>query len=218
MEIIVEGKSIQYFIPNEVIFTIEFTTKGNTYEEVFSEGVRNVQLFIDEVLLKNHFRKEDMKTRNYVVKEDTKYNEITRQYDHDGYSFHQIASLKFDYSQELMANMMVSISKMANPPMYQIRFGLKDEKECRRQILASAYQDALEQAQAIANASLKTLKYCQRVDFKPFTTDYISQSMLGSNMLYNEKAYTGATEAIINTFTPEDIELCETLYCLWIAE
>ena len=31
-----------------------------------------------------------------------------------------------------------------------------------------------------------------------------------------ERAETATT--IMNTFTPEDIELSETLYCLWIAE
>ena len=36
--------------------------------------------------------------------------------------------------------------------------------------------------------------------------------------MYAEKACYGATQAIINTFTPEDIELFEKLYCLWIAE
>lgn len=218
MEIIVQGKGVEYFTPNEVTLSINFTTKGYTYEEVLREGTKNVELFIEELLVKNNFRKEDMKTRNFVIREDTKYNKMTGQYDRDGYSFNQVASLKFDYNKELMANMMVSISKLDNAPMCQINFGVKDEKECRRNILASAYKDAENQAQAIAEASGKTLKYCQKVDFKPFTTDYVSQAMIGSDMMYAEKACYGAAQTIVNTFTPEDIELSETLYCLWIAE
>lgn len=218
MEIIVQGKGVEYFTPNEVTFNLNFTTKGYTYEEVLREGTKNVQLFVEEILLKNNFKKEDMKTRNFVIREDTKYNKVTGQYDWDGYSFHQMALLKFDYNKELMANMMVSISKLDNAPMYQINFSVKDERECRRSILASAYKDAENQAQAIAEASGKILKYCQKVDFKPFTTDYNSQSMIGSDMMYAEKAYYGAAQTIVNTFTPEDVELSETLYCLWIAE
>lgn len=218
MEIIVQGKGVEYFTPNEVTLSINFTTKGYTYEEVLREGTKNVELFVEQLLIKNNFRKEDMKTRNFVIREDTKYNKITGQYDRDGYSFNQVASLKFDYNKELMANMMVSISKLDNAPMCQINFGVKDEKECRRNILASAYKDAENQAEAIAEASGKTLKYCQKVDFKPFTTDYVSQAMIGSDMMYAEKACYGAAQTIVNTFTPEDIELSETLYCLWIAE
>lgn len=218
MEIIVQGKGVEYFTPNEVTLSINFTTKGYTYEEVLRKGTENVQLFVEELIIKNNFKKEDMKTRNFVIREDTKYNKITGQYDPDGYSFNQMASLKFDYNKELMANMMVSISKLNNAPMCQISFGIKDEKECRRNILAIAYKDAEDQAKAIAEASGKTLKYCQKVDFKPFITDYVSQARIGSDMMYAEKACYGAAQTIVNTFTPEDIELSETLYCLWIAE
>ena len=218
MEIIVQGKGVKYFTPNEVTLSINFITKGYSYEEVLREGTKNVEVFVEELLIKNNFKKEDMKTRNFVIREETKYNKATGKYDPDGYSFNQIASLKFDYNKELMANMMVSISKLNNAPKCQISFGVKDEKECRRNILAIAYKDAEDQAKAIAEASSKTLKYCQKVDFKPFTTDYVSQARLGSDMMYAEKACYGAAQTIVNTFTPEDIELSETLYCLWIAE
>ena len=130
----------------------------------------------------------------------------------------ELVRLKFDYDKELIANMMVSISKLDNAPMCQINFGLKDERKCRRDLLTSAYKDAENQAQAIAEASGKTLKYCQKVDFKPFTTNYVSQAIIDSDMMYAEKACSGVTQTIVNTFTPEDIELSEILYCLWIAE
>lgn len=218
MEIIVQGKGVEYFAPNEVVLNINFNTKGLTYEEVLSEGTRNVQHFVNELLLKNGFQKEDMKTRNFVIREETKYNNITRNYDHDGYSFNQMAVLRFDYDKELMAKMMVAISRLENAPMCQIKFEVKDEKECKRKILAKAYKDAEVQALAIAEASGKTLKCCQKVDFKPFTTEYVSNAMIGSDVMYAEKAVRGAAQTIVNTFTPEDIELSETLYCLWIAE
>ncbi len=218
MEIIVQGKGVEYFAPDEVVLNINFNTTGLTYEEVLSEGTRNVQHFVNELLLKNGFQKEDMKTRSFVIHEKTKYNNITGNYDHDGYSFNQMAKLRFDYDKELMAKMMVAISRLENAPMCQIKFEVKDEKECKRKILAKAYKDAEVQALAIAEASGKTLKYCQKVDFKPFTTEYASNASLGSDMMYAEKAVMGAAQTIVNTFTPEDIELSETLYCLWIAE
>ena len=218
MEIIVQGEGTGYFTPNEVILNIHFTTKGYTYEEVLREGTKNVEVFVEELLLKNNFKKEGMKTRNFVIREDTKYNNITGQYDHDGYSFNQMASLKFDYDKELMANMMVSISKLDNAPMCQIQFGIKEEDACRRSILAKAYKAAEMQAEAIAEAAGKTLKSCQKVDFQPFTTDYVSRARIDSDVMYAEKAYHGIVQTIVNTFTPEDIEVSETLYCLWICE
>lgn len=218
MEIIVQGKGTEIFTPNEVILNIGFNTKGQSYEEVLSEGVKNVQKFVNELLLQNGFTTEDMKTRNFVVREDQKYDEVTRTYLFDGFSFNQNATLKFDYNKERMAKIMEDLSKLDNAPTCQINFGVKDAKECKRKILSKAYKEAELQAQAIAEAAGKSLKQCVKVDFKPFTTDYVSQTTFDSDMMYAKSARLGAAPAIINTFTPEDIELSETLYCLWLAE
>lgn len=218
MEIIVQGKGTEYFTPDEVILNISFNTKAQTYEQALSLGVNNVQRFVNELLLQNGFTIEDMKTRNFVVKEEKKYNEATRTYIFDGFSFSQKATLKFDYNKERMAKIIESLSKLDNAPSCEINFGVKDAKECKRKILAKAYKEAELQAYAIADAAGKSLKQCVKVDFKPFTTDYVSQSAFDTDMMYAKNLKYSAAPVIINTFTPEDIELTETLYCLWIAE
>lgn len=219
MEIITQGKGTDFFTPDQIILNINFNLKGKTYEEVLFEGTKTINDFVNELLLKKGFNKEDMKTRNFVIREETKYNEITRNYEPDGYSFSQNAILKFDYDKERLANMIEDISKLSNPPMSRINFGVKDEKDCRRKILAKAYKDAEEQAKAIAKAAGVTLSRCVKVDFKPFTEMYISNTSFDGDMMYrSEKTSFSAASAITNTFTPEDIELTETLYCLWLAE
>lgn len=50
------------------------------------------------------------------------------------------------------------------------------------------------------------------------TTEYYSRTSFGANMLCEDKVCIGTAKNISNTFTPEDIELTETLYCLWNAE
>ena len=159
-----------------------------------------------------------MKTRNFVIREETKFNNMTKNYDFDGYSYNQYAVLKFDYDINKMAKMMEEISKLDNPPKCQINFGIKDKKSCKREILSIAYKDAEEQAKAIAEASGKTLRRCIKVDFKPFTTEYVSLSTFNSDIAYEKSTRLSSAAMIVNTFTPEDIELTETLYCLWIAE
>lgn len=218
MEIVVQGKGVEYFTPNEVILNISFNIKGQSYEEALTAGVNNVQKFVNELLLQNGFTTNDMKTRSFVVKEDKKYDEMTRTYIFDGFSFNQNATLKFDYDKERMAKIIEAFSKLDNAPSCQINFGVKDAKECKRKIIAKAYKEAELQAQAVALAAGKSLKQCVKVDFKPFTTEYFSQSNLDTNMMYANDTRFGAAPAIINTFTPEDIELSETLYCLWITE
>ncbi len=216
MEIIVQGKGSKYVAPDEVIMTLNFITKGCSYEEVLNLGSKNVKLFIDKILIPNGFLDKDMKTRNFVIREETKFNNMTNNYDFDGYSFNQYAMLKFDYDIKKMAKIMEEISKLENPPKCQINFGIKDERSCKSDILTIAYKDAETQAKIIAKASGKTLKQCTKIDFKPFTTEYISPSTFDSNALHETRIC--ATSTIVDTFTPEDVELTETLYCLWIAE
>lgn len=57
-----------------------------------------------------------------------------------------------------------------------------------------------------------------KIDFKPFNTEYVSKTTFDSDLTYAEKTIFGAAKAITNTFTPEDTELLETLYCLGIAK
>lgn len=218
MEIIVEGVGCEYFTPNEIILNFNFVTKGKSYEEVLEKGCSNVELFIDGILLQSRFSKNDFKTRSFVIKEETKYNNETREYDFDGFSFNQFALLKFDYDKEKLSKLMENIATLTNPPTYQISFDLKNEDEAKKEVLKYAYQDAFKQAKIIADAAGKDLKRCIKVDFKPINVSYISESNLGYSLTSDAKTIRSVSEAISNTFTPEDIKITETLYCLWIAE
>lgn len=218
MQIVVEGKATEYYKPDEVILELNFHKKSGTYEEALNEGTKSVENFINIVLIPNGFTKEEMKTRSFVVREERKYVEAKRTYEFDGYSYNQKAMLKFDYDKVKLAKIMEELSKLENAPLCQIEFGVKNIKECKRSILALAYKDAEEQALAIATAAGNTLKCCAKVDFKPLSAGFISNAILGSDVLYDGVAKRGAAQAIVNTFTPEDVEVNETLYCLWLAE
>ncbi len=72
----------------------------------------SVQNFVNNILLPNGFSKEDMKTRSFVVREEQKYDNMTREYSFDGFSFSQLASIKFDYDKTKLASIMEQLSKM----------------------------------------------------------------------------------------------------------
>lgn len=110
--------------------------------------------------------------------------------------------MEFDYDRELIAKIMEDISQLEDGS----KFKIKDMEECRKRMITSAYRDAEAQALIIAGAAGKTLKYCQKVDFKPFNTEYISNSSFDTKMMYVEKK-AGVAQTILNTFTSEDVEL-----------
>ena len=78
-----------------------------------------------------------------------------------------------------------------------------------------AYNDAKEQAKAIADAAGLELSECIKVDFKPFNTEYVSHSNMDSEMMMRTAKMGATPEKISAIFTPEDILISETLYCLW---
>lgn len=222
MEIIVQGKGESLYTPNQVVFHLNFFVKASTYEDALTRGSNNVLDFIAHILLLNGFAKEDMKTNTFLIKKEQSYNQKKSTYDFVGYSYNQSATIIFEYDKIKLSKLMEEISKMDNPPFYNVEFTIKDLKECKKENLAKAYKDAEEQAEMIAQAAGKKLMNCVKTDFKPFTTDYISRGYdsdtIPSQTEHCIRKQASIAETINEVFTPEDVKVKEMLYCLWIAE
>ena len=215
MEIITTSIGEESYKPDQIILTLTFVFKDNLYDEVLENGTKSVLDFVNNILYKYGFSENDIKTKSFIIKEEQKYNEETRSYDFDGYSYNQAVILKFDYELEKLTNMMKDISKLSNPPYYKIEFSLKDEEKVKMELISKAYNDAKEKANIIALASNKILKDCIKVSFNPLDVDFLSLTSLDNSAMYLKEASMSLMNKI---FTPEDITLSETIYCLWISE
>lgn len=219
MDIIVEGKASQFFKPDLVNIDISFYTKSSTYEKTLSEGTTNVEDFIFNILNALEFSKEDLKTRAFRVSEVTKYDEFKKKHVPDGFSYTQNAKLSFDYDMERLSKFMELVSKLKNPPTYRLSFNIKNEEVAKAKVISKAFEKAETKANIIAMAAGKSLKQCVKVDFKPFNERVISNSNLDNNFLMAEKCMSRSVSDVMqNIFTPEDVEITESLHCLWLAE
>lgn len=232
MDIIVEGVGKKYYTPEEVEVRLDFYTMEGSYEKALERGTKDVGIFVDDVLKKMGFNKEELKTRSFRVFEETRYDYDKKKNISLGYAYTQNGTMKFDYSIERMAEFMDRVSKMKNPPKYQLSFNVKDIKQSKKEALSEAYNEAKVKAEAIASSAGKNLKECIKIDFRPFEERVISNSRIGSNDMMLDMAFEGETEgvmfkksrtggaqeAIQTIFTPEDIVISETLYCLWITD
>lgn len=225
MDIMVEGTGIRYYRPDQAEISLNFYTKTGSYESALEEGTRDVQVFIEKVLEQMQFSKEDLKTRNFRVYEEKRFDYEKKIEIKYGFAYTQGATLKFDYDINIVAEFMDRVSKLENPPKYTIAFNVRNEQQSKNEAMAEAYNKAKEKAEAIAKSAGKALKECVKVDFRPFEERVYSRSTLGSGVFeaetsdFNMKARKMSTQdTITNIFTPEDIEISETLYCLWISE
>lgn len=217
MDIMVEGKASKFFKPDQVCINLTFLTKTSSYEQTLNEGTRDVQIFIDEILSKLGFNKEELKTRNFLISEKTRYDVDKKVYLKDGFEYSQGATLLFDYDMKRLAVFMEETAKLKNPPRYRISFMLKDEAIAKKEVTAMAYNNSYEKAKMISEAAGKELKDCIKIDFRPFEEKVVSHTFF-EEARYEKKANFAVSDRIENIFTPSDIEVFETLYCLWLAE
>lgn len=227
MDIIVEGIGKKFYSPDEVEINLDFYTRDDSYKRALENGTKNVESFINDVLERMNFNKEIMKTRSFRVYEEKQYDYDRKKYIKLGYAYTQQANIKINYSMEIIAEFMDIVSKLKNPPKYHLSFNVKDIKGCKDEVLAEAYNKAKEKAETIAKAAGKELKECVKTNFIPFEESIVSRSSLNSQDMYMEKEMsigasnfdmaksTGVQDTIQTIFTPEDVEITETLYCLW---
>ena len=211
MEIIVEGRSTGYFRPDELVMNVFFTAKGNTYNEAIQNGINSVYAFNSAVLLNNGFIENDLKTRNFSVVEDKVYNETTRQFEVRGFIFNQDATLRTDYTEDLLSNLVNSISTLDSSTNVTFNFGLKDEEVARRSLYEKSYDDALLKAETLAKVTGQRLGNILSIDSRGANYNIFSSTNIDNRMLTSlSNASVG-----LNFIHPEDIEISESILVKW---
>lgn len=218
MDIMVKGTASKFFKPDGVSFNITFSTKMKTYEEALKEGAKNVEDFINLIIEKLGVDKKELKTRSFTVTEVNRYDYEKKRNFKEGFMYSQYATLKIDYDMKKVGKFMEEISKLKNPPVCRVNFEVKNEEKAKSLVIAEAYSKAEEKAKMIALAAGKKLKKCAKVDFRPFEERVMSNSDLDYSLFSEKRMRRDVSDVIENIFTPEDVEISETLYCLWIAE
>jgi len=229
MEITTQGTAEAFFAPEQISINLTFSVKEQDYEKVLTEGTKSVVSFMNEVLTKIGLLKEDMKTRNFKVVEKTKqvkkkeknqYGQYDFEKIFDGFEFIQNATIKFDYDMPKMTNFIAMVSKLEKPPVYTITFELKNSDAYKNRVLAQAFKIAETKAKSIAIAAKFKSVECLKTSFMPFEEKISSKSQLANQefMLCRDEGDIDVAENIGKTFTPEDVYISETLYCLFIAK
>lgn len=227
MDIMVQGEGKKFYKPDEVLLSINFFVNDKSYDEVLKKGTKSVEVFIENVLKRLNIDKENLKTRNFRISHNTRFDYQTKKQIDCGFDYNQNATLKMDYNMETIAKFIDEVAQLDNPPKYNMTFSIKEQEKAKEEVMSEAYNKAKEKAEIIAMSAGKKLKDCIKVDFRPFEEKIYSNSRLSDVDLFESEKSIGAipmkqkqatADIIQNTFTPEDVEIRETLYCLWIAE
>ena len=214
MEIITEGIAEKLVPPDIVTINLNFNYKNKNYDELLKEAVLEINDFIKEILNKYNLKNTDLKTTNFVIKKENKYNEKTNTYEFDAYSYNQSASITFIYNYTILPNIINDISKLSNAPSYNIVFDIKNKEKYRNELIKEAFENAKEKAEIISLSANKTIKDCIKTDFKEIN-DIYRENTFNSVM---ETKMLNLSNKVFENITPEDIKLTEKIYTIWIAE
>lgn len=224
MDIVVQGEGKKLYKPDEVVLSLEFHLNDETYEKVLEKGTKAVEVFIEKIMTPLTMTKEELKTDRFKIYKNIRYDYDKKENIFLGYDYSHSTTLKLNYDMSVVAKIMDEISKLENPPKYVISFTIKDKEAAKKEVMSEAYTKAKEKAEVIAMSAGKTLKDCIRVDFRPFSNTlcsntYLRDSEFGSaRMLSLSTEKRSVSSTIEEIFTPEDVEVNETLYCLWVTQ
>lgn len=216
MDIMTKGEGYLDFTPDIIKLHFDFRIRAKEYNMAVENGVKTVESFV-KLLQSLGFKKEDFKTHSFRVYEETKYDSTRKKDVSLGFAYNQNSNLKFDYDTSKLAQLMTAISKFKDSPRTEIRFELKNPDGAKSQCIDLAYKNAKSKAQAIAKSAGKKLKECVKISYEPFEASVQSKSDFGG---LSKTGINGLQldSAIENVLVPEDIEISEELYCLFIAE
>lgn len=232
MQIFTNGYGEKTFAPNQIVTSVIFNFRANTYDEALHGGVKKVKDYVNYIAETTDFKPGDFRTNSYSVREQFHINKLDPKSEadldknlqkrvSDGFFFTQSAHLNFDYDKTRLAKLLAITSKIPNAPMLNINFTLKDTEAKKRELIALAYEDAKQKAETLALAASKILKDCIRVEIDNLPHHGVEENMmLDRKMSFRGTMAEDISQQIRNideTFKPDDIILSKTISCTWEA-
>ena len=212
MKIQVNGIAKKFVPPNEIILNIFFTQKGETYQEAVSKGLNNIYAFNSLVLIDNGLDENKLQTKNFSVNESQSFNDVTKNWEKDGYIFNQGAILKIDNDNKLLTKIIKSISMLENSPSLTVSYGLKDDNnKILNLLIKEAYADAVSKANMIAKTTNGHITNTISVELQPIN------SVLRTNFTNSNIEFSKLSDMDTSMITPEDIEVEINLLCIFEA-
>lgn len=167
--------------PDLGVLSIELTTIQLEFSSTVSQLNADFEKVIQH-LEKIGFSKEDLKTSNYGVRENTVYRRGTS-YD-SGFVGNQSIVVEFDNQKEKLAKIIDSFTNSPVEAKFNFSFTISPEKRenLRNEIIKIAISDAKQKARLIAETSGRQLGKIKEIKYGTFPTESLFSSFEGVSM------------------------------------
>lgn len=215
--IAVKGTGSVSAAPDYIILYLTIEGTNTDYDLAVELAAQKITALQDAIASAD-FKKKDLKTTSFNV--DTRYeNEKTPEGIYHqvfaGYVCTYQLKLSFDFDAVRLSRVLSAISESASLPEISVTFTVKDPAAIKKELLASAAENAREKAEILCQASGVRLGKLQSIDYH-WTDSNISSPTRCMNARDGITAMGKCMQSI--EMEPEDIKLNDSAAFVWEIE
>lgn len=206
----VTGDSRVDVSPDISILNIGIINKNINFNQTLT-GLNEKTKDVSKQLLSIGFKEKDIRTTGFQIRENRIYQRDS--YIDSGYVATQNVKVEFKYSKEGIAKILNAFSKSKTDFNLQFSFILSDDlnKKMQQDLIQRAIKDAKAKADVIAESAGVKLKRVQEIRYgEPTSTHFVGEA---TAMRFKSDA-----PEQMQSFTPEDIVLNDTILIIWEIE
>ncbi len=170
--------------PDQVKLNIWIESSAPLYEDAINSLARRTAV-LREDLTKLGFKEDDLKTKDFTVRDDIKY--INNQQQRVGYIARQTYELVLNYEKDKLNSIIFALSNSQANPEFNVVFEVKDKRDFQDVAISDAVVNAMDNAKTIANASGVALGKILSIEYGESQGAYRSDMIL-RNSAFNEEA------------------------------
>ncbi|MEP2026558.1 MAG: SIMPL domain-containing protein [Reichenbachiella sp.] len=196
--------------PERTIITYSINETKDSYDEAISLMTKRIDA-LTASLTKIGFKKEDIKTANFNIRQNRKY----RQGEPKGeeYVASQTLEVRFDHSTKRLLEVLNKTASDESAPSVSITFGMSDEQEemVKKQLMKMAVADAKAKAEILAEATGYTLMGINEINYGGSTHTPRPQSASMGMM----KSFA---ESDVSNFEAKDLTITDQVFISYKIE
>ena len=195
--------------PDYTKLIFKLNSKNVYYKHSLEE--LNVKVsYLTNALLELGFLRDEIKTEDYRIREDSYYNDKSRTYCKTGYEGIARISVSYPRDDEKTSSILGELIDVIHDVGIEINFFRFDFDSIEEKLIELAFEDAKKKAKAIEKFSGVKLKHISNINYE--------RSSSTPSFLKEEIRRCQLTQHEIPMFNPEDEEIEREIYVEWEIE
>lgn len=198
--------------PDTIEINMTLKLENKDYEKAMENSNSSLEILRAD-LLNVGFSSENIKTTNFNVEsayESVKNNKGEYVREFRGYQCVHCLRLQFTYNTDILAKTISALSKSSAKTEFSIEFTVKDRNKLTSALLASAVENATNNAISISNSARLILGEIQNIVY-----DFVGANMYSNTKFKPMMLRSACADTSAMNIEPEDVTLSDDVTITW---